>query len=144
MPDFNLDEIRQRWGRAEATKNLLHLADYEERHGASLTGLFLRWAVEMSERYLSLTEAVWPGKPKWEPTEAQPQQDFFEAFAESLWSQQRELAAAPKLLMALKRLTATVRSRFERLEIVGLVPQDLANDVAQAEIEIAKAERRDA
>ena len=28
--------------------------------------------------------AIWPGLPKWVPTEDQPQQDFYEAVAEGL------------------------------------------------------------
>lgn len=39
---------------------------------------------------------------------------------------------------ALKRLTDTVESRFEGLEIVALVPQDLARDVKRAREALAK------
>ena len=33
-----------------------------------------------------LKQAIWPGLPKWEPTPEHPQQDFYEAVAESLQS----------------------------------------------------------
>lgn len=51
-----------------------------------------------------LKEAIWPGLPKWEPTEATPQQDFYEAVAEALREE-------PKRLEALLAVVGTVLVR---------------------------------
>lgn len=52
---------------------------------------------------LRLREAIWPGLPKWDPTEQEPQQDFYEAVAEALITQNAKDA---KLIQEIgKRLT---------------------------------------
>lgn len=50
------------------------------------------------EELASLREAVWPGKPEWKPTTQEPQQDFSEAFAECLWSNNRLLTKIKVLI----------------------------------------------
>lgn len=50
------------------------------------------------EELASLREAVWPGKPAWKPTTQEPQQDFSEAFAECLWSNNRLLTKIKVLI----------------------------------------------
>lgn len=41
-----------------------------------------------------LKEAIWPGLPKWEPTPEHPQQDFYEAVAESFIRNGNDLRTA--------------------------------------------------
>lgn len=79
--EFTADQQSQMW--PQAAQELTGFAKVLEQK-SGLTAAQLRMAIQMADAYLSLREAVWPGKPKWEPTTAEPQQDFFEAFAESL------------------------------------------------------------
>lgn len=46
-----------------------------------------------------LREAIWPGLPKWEPTAEAPQQDFFEAVAESFRTENERLNTLPDWLV---------------------------------------------
>lgn len=59
--------------RSEATKTLAVYAKRLADHCRKLVADDTR-----------LKEAIWPGLPKWEPTAAQPQQDFYEALIEAL------------------------------------------------------------
>jgi hypothetical protein len=81
MRGYSVDEIDKMWSQAAA--ELRNFAGaLEEKSG--LTAAQLRMAIQMADSYQGLREAAWPGKPEWRPTPEQPQQDFYEAFAESL------------------------------------------------------------
>lgn len=83
--EFTIDQMTERWPTVALVLQELNATD--------TVAACVEMAIQMGNKYLSLCEAVWPGKGKWEPTEEQPQQDFFEACAEAerlssalLWS----------------------------------------------------------
>jgi hypothetical protein len=53
-----------------------------------------------------LREAIWPGLPKWVPTEREPQQDFHEALIEALRQQSAEVDQYVAVIQGGKRLPA--------------------------------------
>jgi hypothetical protein len=77
---FSVDEIDDRWPDAE--KRLAELVD-GMRPDAEPTQ-YLGMALQMARSYQRLREVIWPGKPKWEPTDEVPQIDFYEAVVDSL------------------------------------------------------------
>src|SRR5690242_2259064 len=79
---FSADEMRELW--PQAAGELRGFAEHLEAGRAGITADQIRLAVQMACAYLDLCDAVWPGKPKWEPTPEQPQQNFYEAVAESV------------------------------------------------------------
>lgn len=81
---YTTDEMKQRWPEARRVLMLRAGAMHEQNCEPEATMLLL--AICLSDLYISLSEAVWPGKPKWVSTPEQPQRDFFEAYAEILHS----------------------------------------------------------
>ncbi len=89
---YTADELSSMWPKLRG--ELLTHAEILEREPTvenAQVRVGIKAAVRMGDGYLSLRDAVWPGKPAWRPTEAEPQQDFFEAFAESLWDARKTL-----------------------------------------------------
>jgi len=105
---FGAEERASREAACPCCKEGINLAGEpcQECHGKGLAII----AYETARIYLklktaeheSLKEAVWPGKPAWEPTAEQPQQNFYEAFAECLHSQQRVGRVVHEALLELR------------------------------------------
>ena len=91
---YSADQLSSMWPKLRA--ELLAYSVLLEREPTvenAQVRVGIKAAVQMGDSYLSVREAVWPGKPAGRPTEAELQQDFYEAYAESLHDAQTRLEA---------------------------------------------------
>lgn len=63
-------------------------AEHHDQENAAIVELRDQ-VVRLTAQLERMREAVWPGLPKWTPTETAPQQDFYEAVLEAFWDKFR-------------------------------------------------------
>jgi hypothetical protein len=80
-----------------------------------------------------LREAIWPGLPKWAPTEQEPQQDFHEAMVEALRKASDENDQYVAVIQGGKRLPAPELNQDPAFAafVLGGLEKDRANLLAE-------------